>query len=188
MQQVTYAGGRLHGSHGTALDPAGDTVQRAGVAWYITAPVTASNGNLSTSVVSQGRIGVTGNNLLDPALGVRLDGSAVIGVTLAGTDHYPSAAYVPLSAGGATGPVNVVAEGVGPEDGFAGYRIFGARPRWGDYGAAAIDEAGNIWLGAEWIAQSCTLAQYTSGSFGECGGTRTAFANWSNRITTVAAG
>lgn len=53
MQQVTYPDGLLYGSHGTALDPAGDTVQRAGVAWYVTAPTTASNGNLATSVVDQ---------------------------------------------------------------------------------------------------------------------------------------
>lgn len=53
MQQVTYTDGLLYGSHGTALDPAGDTVQRAGVAWYVTAPTTASNGNLATSVVDQ---------------------------------------------------------------------------------------------------------------------------------------
>ena len=58
-------------------------------------------GPATGSVVSQGRVGVTGNNLLDPALGVRPDGSAVIGVTLVGNAHYPSAAYVPLSVGAA---------------------------------------------------------------------------------------
>ncbi|MDT4913346.1 MAG: hypothetical protein QOC66_2474 [Pseudonocardiales bacterium] len=186
MQQVTLAGGRLYGSHGTALDPAGDTVQRAGFAWYVTTPSTAANGNLSTAVVQQGRVGVRGNNVIYPALGVRPDGSAVIAVTLVGDAHYPSAAYVPLSAAGVTGPVKVLAEGVGPEDGFSGYRIFGGRPRWGDYGAAAVDAQGNVWLASEWIAQSCTFAQYyTPVGFGECGGTRTALANWSTRISLV---
>jgi hypothetical protein len=85
-----------------------------------------------------------------------------------------------------TGPVKVLAEGVGPEDGFSGYRIFGGRPRWGDYGAAAVDAQGNVWLASEWIAQSCTFAQYyTPVGFGECGGTRTALANWSTRISLV---
>jgi hypothetical protein len=31
-----------------------------------------------------------------------------------------------------------------------------------------------IWLGAEYIAQTCTLAQYMSAPFGSCGGTRVA--------------
>jgi hypothetical protein len=187
MQQVIWTGGHLYGSHGTALDPAGDTVQRAGVAYYVTTPVTAANGNLSTSVLHQGRIGVRGNNLLDPAIGVRADGSAVIAVTLAGNDHYPSAAYVPVTAAGASGAVRVLAEGLGPEDGFSGYRLFGGRPRWGDYGASAVDAAGNLWLASEWIGQSCTLAEYyTATDFGQCGGERTALANWYTRISKVA--
>jgi hypothetical protein len=183
MQQVIYAGGRLFGSHGTALDPAGDTVQRAGVAWYETAPQTASNGNLSTSVIAQGRLGSVGQNLLDPAIGLRPDGTAVIGVTLAGTQHYPSPAYVDL-ASQTTGPVQVIAEGVGPEDGFAGYRGFGGGPRWGDYGASAVDSAGHLWVANEWIGQSCTYQTFVSTNF-RCGDTRTALANWSTRITNV---
>ncbi len=185
MQQVTYAGGTLFGSHGTAVDVGSPAVQKAGIAWYITAPATADNGNLSTSVLHSGRVAVAGNNLLMPALGVRPDGSSVIGVTLAGANHYPSAAYVNLSAAGVTGPVQVVAEGVGPEDGFSGYRGFGGRPRWGDYGAAAVDASGNLWVANEWIGQTCTFAQYTATPFGECNGTRSALANWSTRISRV---
>jgi hypothetical protein len=188
MQQVTYAGGLLYGSHGTAVDVGSATfpvAQRTGVAWYVTSPQTASNGNLSTTVVRQARVGVAGNNLVDPALGVRPDGSAVVGVTLAGVDHYPSAAYFAISSVGATGPANIVAEGVGPEDGFAGYRIFGGRPRWGDYGAAAVDAAGNVWLANEWIAQTCTFSEYLAAPLGQCGGERTALANWSTYISRV---
>ncbi len=186
MQQVTYANGLLYGSHGTAVDVGSPLVQKAGVAWYITDPSTDdANGNLSTTVVHQGRIANAGNNLVMPALGVRPDGSAVIGVTLAGADHYPSAAYINLSAAGATGNILVLAEGVGPEDGFAGYRAFGGRPRWGDYGAAAVDASGNLWVANEWIAQSCTFAQFASTNF-TCGDTRTLLANWSTRISKVA--
>lgn len=192
MQQVTFANGKLYGSHGTAVDvgtSSSDTVQRAGVAWYITSPSTASNGNLSTTVTYQGRLASAGNNLLMPSLGVRPNGSAVIGVTVAGVDHYPGAAYVDLSAAGVTGPVKLVAAGAGPEDGFAGYRLFGARPRWGDYGAAAVDNSGNLWVANEYIAQTCTFAEYTTSTadspFGTCNKTRTALANWSTRITEV---
>jgi hypothetical protein len=190
MQQVTYAGGLLYGSHGTALDVGVPAVQKAGVAWYITHPITApSTGNLSTSVVYQGRIANAGNNLVMPALGVRPDGSAVIGVTLAGADHYPSAAYIDLASDGTTGSILVLAEGVGPEDGFAGYLGFGGRPRWGDYGAAAVDAAGNLWVANESIAQTCTYAQYAGAnpSFGRCDNTRTSLANWSTQISKVAA-
>jgi hypothetical protein len=188
MQQVSFVNGLLYGAHGTAVDVGDPAVQKAGVAWYITDPVTNnSNGNLSTSVVHQGRLATAANNLLMPALVARADGSAVIGVTLAGATHYPSAAYVDLTAGGATSSIYVVGEGVGPEDGFAGYRGFGGRPRWGDYGAAAVDAAGNVWVANEWIAQTCTFAQYTASPFGRCGGTRTALANWSTHISKVAA-
>jgi hypothetical protein len=185
MQQVTYANGLLYGSHGTAVDVGSPAVQKAGVAWYITTPVTVSNGNLSTTVLHQGRLATAGNNLLMPALGVRPNGSAVIGVTLAGANHFPSAAYINLSAAGVTGNIVVLGEGVGPEDGFAGYRAFGGRPRWGDYGAAAVDAAGNLWVANEWIAQTCTFSQFASTNF-RCGNTRTLLANWSTHIAMVA--
>jgi hypothetical protein len=187
MQQVTYVSGHLYGSHGTAVDVGSPAVQKAGIAWYITAPSTATNGNLSTAVLHSGRVAVAGNNLSMPTLGARTNGSAVIGVTLAGANHYPSAAYINLTSGGTTSAVRVLAEGVGPEDGFSGYRGFGGRPRWGDYGAAAIDGNGNLWVANEWIGQSCSFAQYQAAPFGECGGTRTALANWSTRISRVAA-
>jgi hypothetical protein len=123
-----------------------------------------------------------------PALGVGPDGSAAIGVTLVGQDHYPSAAYLNLSASGTVGTVRVLAEGVGPEDGFTGYRAFGTNvARWGDYGAAAVDGGGNLWVANEWIAQQCTFAEYQAAPFGQCGGTRTSLANWSTRISRVAA-
>jgi len=186
MQQVTYANGLLYASHGTAVEVGSPLVQRAGIAWYITAPATAANGNLSNTIVHQGRLANAGNNLAMPAIGVRPDGSAVMGVTLVGTNHYPSAAYVTLSAAGVTGQIQVLAEGVGPEDGFTGYRGFQTNTRWGDYGAAAVDASGNLWVANEWIAQTCTLAQYTAAPFGQCGGTRTALANWSTEISMVA--
>ena len=189
MQQVMYANGLLYGSHGTAVDVGADpatVAQQTGLAWYVTDPQTAANGNLTTTVVNQGRVATARNNVLMPSLGVRANGSGVIGVTLVGLDHYPSAAYIDLTVAGGTGAVKVLAEGVGPEDGFAGYRLFGARPRWGDYGAAAIDPAtGQLWVANEWIAQSCTFAQYQATPFGQCGGTRTALANWSTRISRV---
>jgi len=80
----------------------------------------------------------------------------------------------------------VLAEGVGPEDGFAAYSGFGPpRPRWGDYGAAAVDGAGGMWVANEWIGQSCTLAQFQVAPLGTCQETRSPFANWSTRISRI---
>ncbi len=146
MQQVDYANGLLYGANGTALDVGSPPAQKAGIAWYIVDTTTAANGNLSATVSHQGRLATAGNNLVMPAMGVRNDGSAVIGMTLAGANHFPSAAYVDLTSAGVTSTIHVLAEGVGPEDGFAGYRLFGGRPRWGDYGATAVDGSGNMWV------------------------------------------
>ena len=190
MQQVSYVNGVLYGSHGTAVDvgtspSSPDYAQRAGVAWYQIHPTTQSNGNLSSALVRSGRLASTGNNLIYPAIGARADGSAVMALTVAGVNHFPSAAYVDLSATGATSAVKVLAEGVGPEDGFSGYRVNGGRPRWGDYGAAAIDPGtGQAWIASEWIAQTCTLSEFTASNF-RCGDTRTGLANWSTRISRL---
>jgi hypothetical protein len=62
---------------------------------------------------------------------------------------------------GGMGDVQVAAAGAGPWDGFASYVIFGSeRPRWGDYGAAAVGS--DIWVAAEYVAQTGTYAQYLS--------------------------
>jgi hypothetical protein len=52
------------------------------------------------------------------------------------------------------------------------------------YSAAVADENGAIWMASEYIAQTCTLAQFTANN--TCGNTRTTNANWStfvNRVT-----
>ena len=58
-------------------------------------------------------------------------------------------------------------------------------PRWGDYGAAAVDPAnGHLWIASEDIHQSCTLDEYVA-SGATCGNTRTALANWSTQISEI---
>jgi len=112
-------------------------------------------------------------------------------MTLVGKDHFPSAAYVTLDDGltSKASDVTVVGEGVGPEDDFSGYRGFEYnRPRWGDYGAAAV-VGDKVWIASEYVAQTCTLAQFVASSdtvpFGSCGNTRTLLANWSTHIAVV---
>jgi hypothetical protein len=184
MQQVMWANGKLWGALDTALTVGG--VNHAGIEWFVVRPTVKTDGTIGATLALNGYSGVAGNNLIYPAIGVTSSGRGVMAFTVVGADHYPSAGYAGIDAISGVGAVHVAAEGLGPQDGFSGYRAFGdpPRPRWGDYGAAAVD--GNvIWIASEYIGQTCTLAQYTAAPFGSCGGTRTALANWGTRISEV---
>lgn len=93
---------------------------------------------------------MAGNDITYPAIGATSSGRIVMAATLSGRDHFPSATYTVLTDRRPT--VRVVSEGAGPQDGFAGYRAFNdpPRPRWGDYGAAAMD-GGTLWVASEGI-------------------------------------
>ena len=184
MQQVTFANGLLWGALDTGLIVGG--AEMAGIEWFTIHPSVSPASVLSASLSNSGYLGVAGNNLTYPAIGVTKAGNAAMGFTLVGNDNFPSAAYVTLSSATGTGTVQVAGVGAGPEDGFSGYKAFGnpPRPRWGDYGAAASD-GNSIWLASEYIGQTCTLAEYTSSPFGSCGGTRSSLANWDTRISEV---
>ena len=186
MQQVTFAHGLVWGALDTAITVNHEV--KAGIEWFTVKPSLAG-GSVSGAVHSQGYLGLAGNNLTYPAIGVTRAGKAAIGFTIVGNDYFPSAGYARLSSSTGAGPVEVAALGTGPQDGFSGYKAEGnppgtTRPRWGDYGAAAPD-GNSIWLASEYIGQSCTFAQYTATPFGSCNGTRTALANWDTRISQV---
>jgi hypothetical protein len=184
MQQVMFANGRVWGALGTAVNVGG--ADKAGVAFYVVRPrIDASS--LSGSIIRQGQFGMANNHLTYPAVGVTASGRGVIAFTLVGADHYPSAAYASLNAAAGAGPVQVAREGLGPSDGFTSYKAFVGDPprtRWGDYGAAAVDGT-SIWIGSEYIGQTCTFTQYVAAPFGSCGGTRTALGNWYTRISLI---
>ena len=183
MQQVTYAGGKLYGALDTALTVGGAT--KAGIAWYIVRPQARTSG-VRASLVKQGQLGLAGNNLTYPAIGINAAGKGVMAFTLVGDNYYPSAAYAAFDGRAGAGAIHVAKAGVGPQDGFTGYKAFGnpPRPRWGDYGATAVDGR-TIWIGSEYVGQTCTLAEYRAEPFGSCGGTRTALANWHTRISLI---
>ncbi|WP_030440461.1 hypothetical protein [Actinoplanes subtropicus] len=183
MQQVTYTDGKLYGALDTAIAVGGAT--KAGVGWYIVRPQ-IRHGVLGAGLAAQGQLGLAGNNLTYPAIGVNADGHGVMSFTLAGDGYFPSAAYSAFDGRTGAGAIYLAKAGAGPQDGFTGYKAFNnpTRPRWGDYGATAVDGA-NIWVAAEYIAQTCTLAQYEATPFGSCGGTRTALANWATRISLI---
>jgi hypothetical protein len=186
MQQVTYAAGKLWGALDTAVGQPGS--RRAGIAYYIVRP-TLSDGHVQGSLVKQGHVAVAGANLTYPAIGVLPNGEGAMAFTLVGRDDYPSAAWAPIDVH-SVGSVRIAGHGVGPDDGFSGYKAFGdpPRPRWGDYGAAAVSN-GTIWLGSEYIAQRCSFTRYVTDAPNSpmftCGNARTSLANWATRITAV---
>jgi len=181
MQQVVYANGRLWGALDTAVNSSANT--RAGIEWFVVNP--AGGG----SVVNEGYLAVSQNNVIYPAIAVTPSGHGVMAFTLVGRDFYPSAAFASIDAGG-VGPVQLSVQGLGPADGFSGTAVFNApnpaRPRWGDYGAAVVD-GNNVWLASEYIGQTCDLSTWLA-TGASCGGTRTVLANWDTRITEVHAG
>ena len=174
--QVFYANGKVWGAIGSAVTVGGN--ERAGIAYY------AVNPN-SGKIVIQGLAGFSDTDMIYPAVGVLENGRGVLAFTLTGDNDYPSAAYASLDAKIGMGPVQIADAGAGPWDGFASYVVFGSgRPRWGDYGAAAVD-GNNIWIASEYVAQTCTYAQYLMVPQGQCGGTRGPLGKWSTHISKL---
>jgi hypothetical protein len=179
IQSLVLANGKLWAALDTGLAIDGDTAPRAGLAYFVINPH-------SGKVDQQGYAGISGNNLTYPAIAVTQSGRGVMAFTVLGNDHYPSAGYAGIDAKIGIGDIHIAAEGVGPDDGFTGYKPTasnGTRPRWGDYGAAASD-GDSIWIASEYVNQTCTFANFLATTF-RCGNTRTQLANWSTRISKV---
>ena len=195
MQQVMYANGKLWGALDTALNPDGGS-QRAGIAWYIVNPSAGKS-------VMTGYLGAAGHDFTYPAIGVTTSGRGVMAFTATGDALNPSAAYAPIDAITGVGDWNIVDNGTGAaiDDGFSGYKAQNfpnpKRPRWGDYGAAAVD-GNSVWIASEYIGGSCDYIPWGGPFFlggsgdnllGTCAGAshgpgvRTALANWSTRIS-----
>lgn len=177
MQQVYFANGKLWSALDTAVTIGSTT--KAGIAYFVLNPH-------SGGIFQQGVVAVANNNVTYPAIAVNGSGRGIMAFTLVGGDHYPSAGYTSMDAKIGAGTIHVVAEGVGPDDGFTGYNphsAYGSRPRWGDYGAAVSDGT-FLWIASEYIGQTCTLSQYLASGF-TCGATRTSLANWGTRISQL---
>ena len=198
MQQVMYANGKLWG----ALDTA---VTRTAVR---TAP--ALRGTSSTRPRARSCSAAT-SEWQAPTSPTRRSGSrravaASWRSRTRATPTFPSAAYSPIDAQVGAGPWSFAGpggQGAAADDGFSGYKAQRfpnpIRPRWGDYGAAAVD-GNSIWIASEYIAHGCdytTLGRpfFAGGSgdnlLGTCAGAshgpggRTALANWSTRISKL---
>jgi hypothetical protein len=155
--------------------------QRIGVIWFALRP--GSGSTLTATRVANGYLAVNNANLTYPTIVVGPTGAGAIGATLTGPGYYPSAAVARFAPGRSPWQVQITGRGAGPQDGFTPTALGGYRPRWGDYGAAAVTPDGTMWLANEYIAARCGNAEYSVDS--TCGYTRTALANWSTHITGV---
>jgi hypothetical protein len=183
MTQVVFADGKLWSALNTALDFGNAT--QVGVAYFVLKPQISTAGVVG-QVVQQGYFGLAYNNLLHPATGVTAKGKAAITFALTGADHFPSAAYATLDAVAGISDIHIAAEGLGPEDGLTAYKAiqgYAGFPLWGDYGATAVD-GDSIWIGSEYIGQTCTFAEYVATNR-TCNGTRTAVGNWYTRVSKI---
>jgi hypothetical protein len=190
MQQTWYVNGMLWGASGTAVNVGSEL--KAGIAWFAVQPKINGAGKVEGQVKKQGYIALANNNLTMPAIAMTANGKGAIAFTVIGEDYFPSAGYVTITSNGSVGPIHVGAAGLGPDDGFTSYKAFVGDPprtRWGDYGAAVTD-GNTIWLASEYIAQTCTYAQFypappNPAGFGSCSGTRTSLANWATRLSKL---
>jgi hypothetical protein len=167
MNQVSLAGGVLWGGLNTVLGNG----SRTGVAVFGITP-SWSGATLKATVTAQSYVSVDRDSLFYPSVAVNNAGNGVVAFTLAGPEHFPSAAYVPISSGVVGGQVRIVAAGKAPDDGFTGYAPYsvpGTPSRWGDYSAATVLADGSVWMAAEYIP----------------GGPRTSQANWGTYLTHV---
>jgi len=175
---VRYANGKVWAVLGTAARVDGASRDRAGVGWFILNPAISSTG-VSATVARQGILALADEALAYPTLGVTTSGRGVIGFTRVGPNLFPSIGYSSIDAVAGTGPVAMASEGHSPQDGFTEY---GGRPRWGDYGAAAVSGS-SVYLANQYIEQQpCSVDQFIATSF-SCSGSRTQLANWSTRVS-----
>ncbi|MDQ2940898.1 MAG: hypothetical protein M3R05_01775 [Chloroflexota bacterium] len=190
MQQTWYSNGVLWGALDTGARVSGQL--KAGIAWFAVTPTLGAGGKVSGTMSHQGYLALANNNLTYPAIALNTSGKGVIAFTVVGKNYYPSAGYATINSAGQVGPIHIAAAGLGPSDGFTSYKAFVGDPprtRWGDYGAAVTDGS-NVWIASEYIAQTCTYAQYypsppSPAGFGSCGATRTSVANWATRVSKL---
>jgi hypothetical protein len=177
-----YANGKLWAVLGTAVEVGGG--QQTGVGWFIF-NASVSNSGVSATIRNQGILALEGENLIYPTMGVTTSGRGVIGFSRVGEELYPSYGYASIDAVAGVGPVHMIREGQSTQDGFTEYPpIGGNRPRWGDYGAAAVD-GNNVWLAGQYIEQpECTLEEFIATGL-TCFGYRSSLANWSTRVTRL---
>ena len=170
MNQVVNVGGVLYGGVNTTVLSSHGAAE-VGIAYFVVGAF-GTPGFLAAHILTQGYVAVDGENVLFPSIAVNKFGVGAMCFTLSGPDFFPSAAYVRFAFGAPVGAIHISGAGAGPEDGFTGYKFFGAPTpgvaRWGDY-SAAVSADGAIWMGNEFIP----------------GTPRTVNANWGTFLTRL---
>lgn len=171
MQEVQYINGQLVGALNTAVNVAGDSGARAGVAWFVVRPVLSGGAvGAATRVVRQGYVAERGEYLLYPHINAGTDGSMAMVFGLGGPGSYLSAAYVTAAPGAGFGSIRLAGAGVTSDNGFTGTKEYGGAGRWGDYSNGELVPGSNtIWLATQYIPNN------GDGN-----------ANWGNRIFALA--
>jgi hypothetical protein len=180
---VRYAHNKLWAVLGTAATVNG--TNRTGVGWYLIRPSSNKDG-VSGTVELQGTVASESESLLYPSLAVTGTGVGLISFSSTGENTFPSFGYVAIDDKvGVSGDLHEIEAGKSPQDGFTEYPpIGGNRPRWGDYGASAVD-GGFVWTAGEYIETGpCTLDEWIATGF-TCGGKRSTLANWTTRIAKL---
>jgi hypothetical protein len=173
---VRFANGKLWAVLGTAAEVNG--AQKAGVGWYVL-NATTSNKGVTATVRRQGILALADDNLAYPTLAVTKSGRGVIGFTTVSENRHPSYSYSSIDDVAGVGPVTTLLEGQGVQDGFTEYLTFSNRPRWGDYGAAAV-AGSTVYLSGQYIAApGCSITDWL---FTDCNDSRTLLANWSTAV------
>jgi hypothetical protein len=172
MHQVVYSQGMLWGAAGTVMNVAGNTAgPTVGVAWW-TVRVGTFAGALAANFAGQGYIGANDSYLWFPAVAVSSAVRGVVAMSFSSPNRWPSVAYAQFDPFMGASEIRVAANGTAAADGFTAYPPYtrNGTERWGDYNAAATDEAGNVWFAAEYIGKDSTLPD------------RAAFLNWGTYI------
>lgn len=167
MQEVQYINGNLVGALNTAVNVAGDSGSRAGIAWFVVHPqVTGGAISSQTRVTRQGYVAQSGEYLLFPHLNMTPNGAMAMTFGFGGPATYLSAGYATAPAGKPFGAIRTAGAGVTTDNGFTGTAKFGGVGRWGDYSnGQIIPGTNNVWLATQYIP-----------------GNGDGNANWGNRI------
>jgi hypothetical protein len=171
QQNVTFANGTLYMQMVTGVN-AGGGATRAGLAWFALRP-TAGTSSISVTNLGDGYVRANGQ-LLYPSIAVNASGKGWMAFTVAGANHFPSAAYIKFNgASGTSGPIHIAKAGTAPLDDFTCYPGSGNGPtcRFGDYSASQFFN-GRIYMGVEYIH---SLTDVAAG----------ADTNWGTRVFSV---
>jgi len=179
MQDVTFSNGNLWSAVTTGLTSPGEDL-KAGIAWFsVQVELDGDQNNLKAEVRSQGYVAAANASVFFPAVGVNPSGNVAIGFSISGPNLFPSTGYVTIGGNGRAGQIHIAGTGFNSEDGFTGYPAENpnspcadagngklvCEARWGDYGAAAVDEDGSIWLANEYIGPRARTQLANWGTF-----------------------